>query len=228
MSEVQKIFWSHSRVDQFKKCPRMFHEISILKTVPFVQSEMQLYGDRVHKMLDARLKGTAPLPVEEMHLEPLIVAIERAPGITYSEQKMTINDQLQPTGWFSKDAWCRIIVDVMKLNQTKMFMGDWKTGKPTFDGHQLKLFAAVGFIYFPSVEEITTAYAWLKTKTLDPKKYHRKDTPTMWAELLQEPARMQAAANRGEWMEKPGKHCTWCGVNKQGRCRRAAGPYRGN
>jgi hypothetical protein len=211
-----------------KKCLRQFHEVAILKTVPFTQSEQQLYGDRVHKMLDARLKGTAPLPVEETHLEPLVSAIERAPGITYAEQKMTINDQLQPTGWFSKDAWCRVIVDVMKLNDTKMFMGDWKTGKPKFDDYQLKTNAAIGFVYFPSVEEITTAYIWLKTKTLDPKTYHRSDLPKMWAELLQEPTRMQAAANNNHWPEQPGSHCKWCGVNKQGRCRSAAERYRGD
>ena len=46
----QIITWSPSRVKTFKKCAKMFHEEANLKTVPFVQSEMQLYGDRVHSV----------------------------------------------------------------------------------------------------------------------------------------------------------------------------------
>lgn len=224
---VQKISWSHSRIDDFKKCARMFHEKNILKTVPFEQTEPMLEGDRVHKMLDKRIRGDVALPIDYQHLEPLVVSILNAPGQTFAEQKMTINDQLKPTGWFSSDAYCRVIVDVMKIKDTVGFMGDWKTGKPNFDEHQLKLFSAVGFEFFPSLEHITTAYIWLKTRTLDPKIYHRADLPKIWEELLVEPTRLQDYANRDYWPERPGKHCKWCGVNKQRRCKSAAEPYRG-
>jgi hypothetical protein len=205
----------------------MFHEEANLRTVPFVQSVQQLEGDKVHKMLDKRLKHEAGLPVEYVHLEELVIPIERAPGRTMAEQKMTINAHFKPTGWFSDDAWCRIIVDVMKINDQRGFMGDWKTGKPNFDQYQLKLNAALGFIFFPSLEQITTAYIWLKTKTLDPETYHRADLPRMWQELLQEPTRMQEYSNRDYWPERPGRHCGWCGVNKQGRCTSASEAYRG-
>jgi hypothetical protein len=206
----------------------MFHEESNLKTIPFIQSEPQLYGDRVHKMLDKRIKKEAPLPVEEQHLEPLVLSIERAPGQTFSEQKMTINGHLAPTGWFSEDAWCRIVIDVMKINGTRGFMGDWKTGRPTFDEYQLKCNAALGFVFYPSLEHITTAYIWLRTKMLDPKEYTRADLPRMWEELLQEPIRMQEHSRRDYWPERPGNHCKWCGVNKQQRCKSASVPYRGD
>jgi len=223
----QVITWSPSRVNTFKKCSRMFHEEANLRTVPFVQSEPQLYGDRVHKMLDKRIKGEAELPIEEKHLEPLVLSLLNAPGRTMAEQKMTINAKFEPTGWFSDDAWCRIIVDVMKINGPHGFMGDWKTGKPNFDQYQLKLNAAIGFIFYPSLEQITTAYIWLKTKTLDPEVYHRSNYNRMWQELLQEPARMQECSNRNHWPERPGKHCGWCGVNKQQRCTSASEKYKG-
>lgn len=223
----QVITWSPSRVKTFKKCAKMFHEEANLKTVPFVQSEMQLYGDRVHKALDKRIKGEAALPVEEQHLEPLVLSLLNAPGQTYAEQKMTLNNMLRPTGWFADDAWVRIIIDVMKINGPVGFMGDWKTGRPDFDQYQLKLNAAIGFIFYPSLEQITTAYIWLKTKTLDPETYQRADLSRMWQELLQEPTKMQECSNRNHWPERPGKHCGWCGVNKQGRCAVAAEKYRG-
>jgi hypothetical protein len=208
----------------------MFNEKSILKTVPFEQTDAMKEGDRVHRLIDARIKGTA-LPPEYVHLEPLVQSVERAPGRTFGEEKMTLNTKLQPCGWFQKGedpAWVRIIVDVMKINGDRGFMGDWKTGKVKFDEHQLKLFAAVGFIYYPSVNQWTTAYIWLKNKLVDPKVYTRADLPQMWRELLQEPVRLQDYANRNYWPEKPGNHCKWCGVNKQMRCRSASEPYRGN
>lgn len=220
------IAWSYSRINTFKKCPSQFHEEAILRTVPFVQGEAQLYGDYVHKKLDARLKGGV-LPADIVHLEPLVVSIERAPGQLLAEQKLTLNTKLQPCGWFDKDAYVRAIIDVAKINGAVGFMGDWKTGKPNFDNYQLKLFAAFGFIFYPSLQRITTAYIWLKNKTIDPEVYHRKDLMRMWQELLQEPTRMQDYANRDHWPTKPGKHCAWCGVNKQGRCPDASEKYRG-
>jgi hypothetical protein len=223
----QVIAWSPSRVNTYQKCPKMFFEEAVLGTVPFVQSEQQLYGDRVHKMLDKRIKGEAELPVEEKHLEPLVQSIINAPGQTFAEQKMTINTSLKPTGWFSDDAYCRLVIDVMKINGTVGFMGDWKTGKPNFDQYQLKLNAALGFVFYPSLERITTAYIWLRTKTLDPAKYTRADLPRMWQELLQVPTQIQESSRNNHWPVKPGKHCGWCGVNKQGRCPSAAEKYRG-
>jgi hypothetical protein len=228
MSDVKKISWSHSRIDDFKRCARMFYEKNIAKTVPFEQTAPMLEGDRVHKMLDKRIRSNEALSIDYQHLEPLVQSILRAPGQTFAEQKMTINDHLSPTGWFSDDAYCRIIVDVMKINGEMGFMGDWKTGKPKFDDHQLKLFAAVGFEFFPSLVQITTAYIWLKTKMLDPKVYTRADLPRMWEELLVEPTRLQDYANRNYWPERPGNHCKYCGVNKQRRCTSASEPYRGS
>lgn len=221
------ITWSPSRVNTFRKCPRQFYEEALTSNVPFVQGEQQLEGDRVHKMLDKRIKHMADLPVDYQHLEPLVASIERAPGETLGEQKMTINREFKPTGWFADDAWCRIIIDVVKISLPNLFIGDWKTGKPNFDEYQLKLNAAISFIFFPSAERITTAYIWLKTKMLDPKVYTRADLPRMWRELLQEPVRMQQCSNANAWPERPGKHCGWCGVNKQKRCKVAAEPYRG-
>lgn len=220
--------WSHSRIDDFKRCPRMFFEKNIAKTVPFEQTEVMKEGDRVHKMLDQRIRNTVALPIDYKHLEPLVLSIVNAPGETMAEQRMTLSDKLQPTGWFSDDAYCRVIVDVMKINRDRGFMGDWKTGKIKFDEHQLKLFAATGFLFYPSLTQITTAYIWLKSKALDPKVYRRADLPKMWSELLVEPTRMQDYANRNYWPERPGPSCRYCGVNKQRRCASAAEPYRGS
>lgn len=222
------VSWSPSRVDMHKKCNLMFYEIALLQSVPYVESAQQAEGNRVHAMLDKRIKKEIVLEPAYAHLEPLVASIENAPGQTYSEQKMTINNRFETCGWFDKDAWCRLVVDVMKINGPVGFMGDWKTGKPRFDDYQLKLNAALGFIYYPSLQTITTAYIWLKTKTLDPATYRRADLDQIWAELLQEPTKMQQNLANNTWAARPGWQCSYCGVNKQRRCSSAQGPYRGD
>jgi len=227
MSETKIIAWSHSRIEMFKKCPRQFNELQLLKTVKFEQTEAMLEGERQHKMLEDRIGKGTPLPAPYMKLEPICQSVLNAPGQTFTETKLTLNNKLQPTGYFAPDAYVRVIIDVMKKQDKTAWMGDWKSGKPNFDEHQLKLFSAVGFMTYPSLEQITTSYVWLKPGILDSKTYNRAQLPQMWAELLQKPAELQAAYVMNDWKPKPGRHCRWCLVNKIGRCPDAAERFNG-
>lgn len=221
--------WSHSRIEDWKKCPSLYWHKNVGKTVPFIPSPQMLEGDRVHKMLEARVGKGTPLPDGYAHLEPIAAAIvQNGVGQLFTETKITLNKQYKPTGFFSDDAWVRVIIDVMRLDEQVAWMGDYKTGNPTFDKAQLKLFAAVGFQTYPSLQQITTSYIWLKIGTPDSEVYSRQDLPQMWEELLQEPRRLEEAVRTNQWPTKPGKHCKWCPVNKAMRCPDAAEKYRGD
>lgn len=223
----QPIAWSASRVESFQKCPRMFFEQSLTDRIPYAPSEQQTEGNRVHKLLDDRVRNKTALPIEYKHLEPLVQSIENAPGQTFGAQKLALDRKLQPCGWFDDGAWVRVETDISKVNLPNAFVGDWKTGKPTFSEYQLKLYAGVQFLFYQSLEKVTTAYIWLKTKMLDPKVYTRDQLKPIWSDLLQVPMQMQEASQKDSWPERPGRHCGWCGVNKQGRCMAAAEKYRG-
>lgn len=220
--------WSHSRIETFKKCPKQFQHFNILKDVPFEQSDAMLYGERCHKALELRLAVNEPLPTEFSKHEAIAAAIAAMPGQTFTEIKLTLNEKLTPTGYFAKDAYVRVVVDVMKLHPPFCFVGDWKTGKMSFDGEQLKLTAAVVMQTYPNVDTVASAYLWLKDGIPDIKTYTRGELPRMWDELLQEPKRLQEAVVMGHWPAKPapGK-CKWCTVNKYGKCADAAERYRG-
>lgn len=222
--------WSHSRIEDFKKCPSLYWHKNVGKTVPFIPSPQMLEGDRVHKMLDARVAKGIALPAGYDHLEPIAAAIANNPeGQLFTETKITLNKQFKPTGFFSDDAWVRVIIDVMRLGTQVAWMGDYKTGNPTFDKSQLKLFAAVGFQVYQSLEQITTSYIWLKPGIPDSETYIRQDLPQMWDELLQEPRRLEQAVITNTWPTKPStKYCKWCPVNKAMRCPDAAEKYRGD
>lgn len=227
MTEATILAWSHSRIQAFKNCPKAFYEANIAKSVKFEQSAQMLWGDRVHRALEYRVRDKVPLAAEFAQYESIAASIERAPGNTLCENKLTLNVALQPTGWFASDAYVRVIVDVMKLNGTVGFMGDYKTGKIKFDESQLKLFAAAGFQAYPQIEQWTTAYIWTQDKVIDPAVYKREQLPQLWEELLQEPARLQKAHVMNHWPAKPGPLCGWCGVNKMGKCESAAARYKG-
>ena len=220
--------WSHSRVDDYKRCPRMMWHKAIKKDVPFVKTEQMKWGDRVHKALEYRVRDKVPLTGEFEQYEPIARAIDAAPGHVLCENKITLNPGLTPTGYFAEDAYVRVIVDVMKINGTVGFMGDYKTGKIKFDEAQLKLFAAVGFQAYPEVQRWTTAYIWTKDKIIDPAVYTRDQLPQMWTELLQVPAEMQKSHVLNHWPAKPGRGCKWCGANKLGLCESAAERYAGD
>ena len=228
LTEPKLIAWSHSRIETFKKCPRQFYEFNIAKSVPFEQSEQMLYGERCHKALELRLGCGEPLPPEFAKHEAIAAAVAAMPGQTFVEIKLTLNEKLTPTGYFAKDAYVRVVVDVMKLAPPFCFVGDWKTGKMSFDGEQLKLTAAVVMQTYQDVDTVASAYLWLKDGVPDVKHYTRAQLPQMWNELLQEPRRLQEAVVMNNWPAKPspGK-CRWCTVNKYGKCPDAAERYKG-
>lgn len=220
--------WSHSRIETFKKCRKQFWHFNIKKDVPFEQSEQMKYGERCHKALELRLATNEPLPPEFRKHEGIAAAIAAMPGQTFTEIKLTLNEKLTPTGYFAKDAYVRAVVDVMKLAPPFCFVGDYKTGKMSFDSEQLKLTAAVVFQHYPDVNVVASAYLWLKDGVPDVKYYKREELPRMWEELLQEPAKMQEAYVMDAWPAKPGPgKCGWCTVNKYGKCPEAAERYRG-
>lgn len=215
----QLLAWSHSRVEDYRKCPYMLYHKAVLKDVPFKQTPQMAEGERIHKALEFKVRDGTPMPAKYSKYEPLAASIANAPGHTLCEYKITLDAGLRSTGWFSPDAWLRVIIDVMKINGDVGFMGDYKTGQSMkFNEHQLKLFAAAGFIAFPQVNKWTTAYIWTEFNVLDPAVYTRDQFPEIWKELMVTPDEMQRSYVMNHWPAKTGHHCKWCDVNKAGKC----------
>jgi len=72
---------------------------------------------------------------------------------------------------------------------------DYKTGNRKLDNDQLKLFALLGFIHFPQVDEIKTGYIWLKSGKLDTEVYQRGQAKELWPEVYS-PSRADASRVR--------------------------------
>lgn len=227
---------SHSRIEAFKQCPKKFYHQSVAKgadKVAYVQSEEAKTGDTIHKLLDANLKHGTSFPVDyAARLEPLAAAVKQGPGTLYSEVELTVDRNLTPCGSRDWDrAYIRMIVDVLKIDGTTAWGGDWKTGKRNFDESQLALSAAGIFVHFPQVDTVATSYIWIGEKDIDkPKVYTRDQLDALWSEPLQWMNRIQEAKRTNSWPARPTKFgppfCAYCSTNKAGLCKEAGAPPR--
>lgn len=177
-------------------------------------------GIEIHERLEKRLLSGVPLQGTMAKYEGYCKAIEAAPGNLHPEAGMTLNRQMAPTGWFDSDAWLRVKIDALKINGTKAWIGDWKTGKVKNEYDQLELCAAVVFSYYSEVQEIMANYIWLNDMKLsDPQIYRRENVREIWAKHLPDVLKLEKAVGTGDFPTKTNGLCrNYCPVKKVGKC----------
>lgn len=207
---MTKLAHSHSAIKMFENCPKQYNHVRIRKDVKDSMGEAAMWGVRVHEELEARLRDKTPLPAESAKYEPYCAAFEATPGELLVEQEITLNQDLNETGWWDADAWLRSKLDVAVLNGSKAVIADWKTGKHRPDFSQLDLFALMAFKKFPDVHHIKASFIWLKPQKMDSKVYTRVDAPALWNTLLGRIRRIEEAAEHDNWPARPSGLCPWC------------------
>jgi hypothetical protein len=224
----QKSFsWSWTALNAFETCPYAYAEERVYKTVPYVQSEAALWGDRVHKTAEAYLitplhervaqrltDKIEPelLPIVKPYCDALLKAAQG--GTLLVEQNMGLTRDLKPCGvtdWGR--IWGRGIVDVVVLKGDTAYLYDWKTGKVKDDMTQLLLFCAYLAIYPREKKTFPAKYFWLKdgvTAGMD-KPISREEIVKVWRDILVRVRRMEEAWNNEIFpMRKNGLCQKWC------------------
>jgi hypothetical protein len=214
---TKPIAWSHSVLDSFETCPRRHYLTKVAKTVQQDPPSQEVqWGRDVHKALENRLDGKAPLPASMAHYEGMVNVLTSKHGNRLNETKFSIDKNYKPCGWRDPSTWCRVIVDTGIVGTTSAFLADWKTGKRKPNSDQLKLSAAVGFAHYPFLESIHTAFIWLKDKKVDSEMFKREQVDTIWNEFLPRVKRLELAHQTNAWQPKPSGLCgKWCPVTKQ-------------
>lgn len=208
---------SFSRLSTFEQCPAQFDYLYVSKRVANQSNEHSEYGDRVHKVLEAKGKGTldeAALSAEEkITLEkwgPIVDRITAQSGDKYYEHQMAVNRNLAPVGWFSPDVWIRSIADVLVVDGATAYCLDYKTGKVKENPTQLQLFAAMVFWHFPKVETVKTSFVWLKFDEVTNSRYERRFLDALWRALEPRFTKVQDVIELGVFETKPSGLCPWC------------------
>lgn len=209
--------WSHSALNNYETCPYQYYRLKVKKDVKDTMNEAALWGNEVHKALDHRISKNTPLPERFKKYEPYANRFAKRQGVNgqvvVAEQKLCINENMEPTSWFAKDAWCRGIIDVAVFKDTKAFAGDWKTGKRKEDSDQLALFAGLMFAHYPDVEEVKTAFIWFKEDKIDKDVFFREHQHEIWQRFFPRIAQLEKSFEMDRWPHKPSGLCRgWCPV----------------
>lgn len=209
--------WSYSSLSSFETCPKRYYHLKVAKDVIDQQTEVTIWGSSVHKYLENRIKEGTPLPDMLANYEPLVKPIVEHPGEKLIEKQMAVTSDFRATGWWDDTAWCRGIVDVgvITSNQKAATLLDWKTGKRKPNSDQLKLFAALAFAHYPTLETVQTGFVWLKTAQIDKETYSRAQAQTIWLDFAPRVLRLHRAYEENRFAPKPSGLCArYCPVPK--------------
>ena len=206
--------WSYSKLKNFRTCPRRHKEIDLDKRFKDKENEVLTWGNSVHAALANRLSKGLPLPKGMETFEPLINRLEQAPGTKFMvEQKLAINKDFKPVGFFAEDAWFRAVVDVLILNPPVALMVDYKAGKILDDPQQMALSSQCVFSHYPEIQAIRTEYWWLAHDTITRTDFRRDQMAPIWRAVWPRIQELEQAYNTNNYPPIPGGLCrNYCPV----------------
>jgi len=204
---MPKFTWSFSNLDLYETCGKKYYELRVAKRVKDTGNAMSNYGFEAHKHFENRLLKKTPLPLDLRHHTKFLTKLESAKGEHLGEQKLALNRDFEPTGFFDADVWVRGIVDYTIHNGSHLVVVDHKFGKMKDSFDQLDLMVAILFAYMPELETATGMFYWAKHKKITSKKYTRDDTPEIWSRFLKRVDVMENAWNTTTFPAKPNYLC---------------------
>lgn len=217
MPTRNKVAWSYSRLTSFETCPKKFWHLSVKKDVFEPESEAMRYGKKVHKALELRVGKGKPLPLDLRYLEGYAKQLADAVGEKLTEQQLAIDENFEPCSWFSKQTWCRAILDLSIVSPPHAVVLDYKTGKISDDFTQLRLAGVMLLLHMPEIQTVDLGYLWTKDKQLTKaeQKLHRDDIKSVIADLMPRIKKYQRAHENNEFPPRPSGLCKrYCPVTK--------------
>ena len=112
----------------FETCPHQFYRVRVLKDVREEQNAEALWGDRVHKALENRVRDKDPLPDWAAQWESIAAKFDRFGDRVACEVPVGITKAFKPCGFWDDECWFRAKIDVVVYGR-RALDGDWKTGK---------------------------------------------------------------------------------------------------
>ena len=221
---MKTLAWSWSRLETFEQCPRKFQGEYITKDFPKTNYDAEHFvkGRAVHKVLEDYMKNGVVIPypiikdeykfyVDLKFLMPLLNKMHEA-EIKLVEENLCFDMRMNKVGWWAKNAWVRVIMDIIVVVDDFALIVDYKTGKVRKHSDQLKLCAGAAFEIFPQVNRVLSAYVWCEHPHDKPvwAEYDRSQKDDIWAEFGDRAELIQMANESGNWQAKKNHFCPWC------------------
>jgi ATP-dependent exoDNAse (exonuclease V) beta subunit len=205
--------WSHSRLEDFKNCPRAFAEKQVFKSVVEEKGEATIWGERVHKHFEEYLTDRTVLPAELLCHVPYLNKLMAMEGKLTVEEKIALNLAGTPCEFFGDSVWFRGVIDVKIVNKNRAWIVDHKTGKQHTKFGQLRLFALHTFVAHPEVDQVWAEYYWTQTMSRTNEMYFRDEIEKMWAAFIPDLKQYAQAFREEVWQPRQSGLCNgWCPV----------------
>jgi len=201
---------SYSSLKNFETCPRQYHEIRVLKKHPYVESDAQRYGNRLHKAAELYVKDDAALTDEFAFIKPLIDSLIRKEGQKLAEQELCVSPRLEPRGWWDADGFLRAKVDLVVLQPERhhAFVVDYKSGSDRYpDTDQLDICAMLLFRHYDWLDVVSGGLLYVTGNTLHRHTTMRADADKLWRNYRERLAKIDGAFATGVWNPKQSGLC---------------------
>ena len=214
MTSGKEFAWSYTALNRFQNCPKQYWHLNLVKDVKDEDSEASAEGRLIHEALCARIVRGAQLPIQLRHLEGLATKFLGLPGHTQGELKFAMSRDFRPVGFFARDVFVRVVVDLLNTRGDTAIVVDWKTGRPRLDFTQLRLSAAVLAVHAPEIKTFKMAYVWTGHDKISPLTMSRDELLGVWNDLLPKVAEIERAIGTTTFPAKQSGLCRYCPVTQ--------------
>lgn len=219
-----RLVHSYSSLKLYEQCGLRYYRQRILKDVHEQETVYTTHGHNVHTAIENNLNdGTAFPPELAAYVGPAAAITSGtvlAGGLLDCEQNIGLDREYNPTSYWGDAVWLRSKIDVLVKppesigaddNKPRIAsVIDWKTGKRRVDFTQLKIAAISVFKTVPGLDEVRTAFVWLKDKMMDKAVYVKEELPGLIEELTPRLLAIEEAQKTNVWKPKPSYLCTYC------------------
>ena len=215
--------WSYSRYAKWQKCPRSAFYAFVARR-PEPQSPEMARGITAHNEAARILTGEEcnPMILTRQWVDRLSQIKGMFGDNIEAELQQGFTKDWEPTGWFAKDVWCRVVFDgfaVLPTNNAAIHVYEHKTGKVRAEHiAQVGLYAVAAQAALPESGDrdvvVTLNYLDVppdSTMSMQTYVIRAKEIPTlrgMWND------RIAPMMNDTEFPATPGTHCKWCAFSK--------------
>lgn len=212
---MTKVTWSHSSLKDYEGCARRYHAVKILKLYPFQETEATRYGTQLHLAAEEYVRDGKPLPPQFEFIKGTLDALLAKPGRKLAEQKMALDEKLNPVGWFDKTVWVRGIADLLILDDDNLtaWVVDYKTGNNKYpDRDQLKLMSLMVFKHYPHIREVKSALLFVVKEDMVKHNMSIEEADAEWWKYRERVGRIGASMEADVWNPNRTPLCGWCPV----------------
>jgi len=202
--------WSYSRLSTYEICPAKIG-YGVVAGIKEPQNAAMARGSDIHKKGENYLAKGGRVPAEYKPLAEEMRALRKLKPVV--EGKWCFTKRWKETGWFDRDAWVRLVMDVFARMGTYARIIDFKTGKVRDENMgQLSLYALAVFHRYPDITKVTAELWYVDHGIIRTKDFDRSEMDDLTRDWTK---RAKPLLNDMKFVPTPNFLCQWCFFSKE-------------